>query len=205
MSLVFVFEIIGTFVFAVSGASTAAAKKFDILGIAIIALVTAFGGGTLRDVMIGEQPVSWMRDMTYIYTIILAVVLSFFFLPQLMKLRRTLFLFDTIGLGMFTILGIEKSLAFGLSPVVSVMMGTVSAVFGGVIRDTLCNTVPLIFSGKIYATNCIAGGLVYLVADHAGLDQSINMVCTVALIIVLRTLALKLNWALPTISGHKKF
>ncbi len=203
MSLVYVFEIIGTFVFAVSGASTAAAKKFDILGIAIIAFVTSIGGGTLRDVMIGVQPVSWMLDMNYIYTIALAVGLSFFFLRQLMKLRRTLFLFDTIGLGLFTILGIERSLAFGLSPVVAVMMGTVSAVFGGVIRDILCNTVPLIFGGRIYATNCIVGGLVYLAADQAGLDQSINMVCTVTLIILLRTLAVKRNWSLPTISGGK--
>lgn len=199
--LIYTLEIIGTFVFAVSGVSTAAAKKFDILGVVIIAFVTAIGGGTLRDVMIGVQPVSWMLDLNYIYTIILAVIMSFFFLPYLLKLRRTLFLFDAIGLGLFTILGLEKALAIGLSPVVAVMMGTVSAVFGGVLRDILCNTIPLIFGGRIYATNCIVGGIMYLILISNGVDKNITMIVTVALIIVLRVLAVKRNWSLPVIKS----
>jgi uncharacterized membrane protein YeiH len=197
--LIYALEIIGTFVFAVSGVSTAASKKFDILGVVIIAFVTAIGGGTLRDVMIGVQPVSWMLDLNYIYTIILAVIMSFFFLPYLLKLRKTLFLFDAIGLGLFTILGLEKALAIGLSPVVAIMMGTVSAVFGGVLRDILCNTVPLIFSGRIYASNCIAGGIVYLILITNGVDKNLTMLFTVSLIIILRVLAVRRNWSLPAI------
>jgi uncharacterized membrane protein YeiH len=127
--------------------------------------------------------------------------MSFFFLPYLLKLRRTLFLFDAIGLGLFTILGLEKALAIGLSPVVAVMMGTVSAVFGGVLRDILCNTIPLIFGGRIYATNCIVGGIMYLILISNGVDKNITMIVTVALIIVLRVLAVKRNWSLPIIKS----
>lgn len=198
LNLIYILEIIGTFVFAVSGVSTAAAKRFDVLGVVIIAFVTSIGGGTLRDIMIGVQPVSWMLDINYVYTIAIAVFLSFFFLKYLLKLRRTLFLFDTIGLGIFTILGLERALAFGLSPVVAVMMGTVSAVFGGVIRDILSNTVPLIFGGQIYASTCVVGGIAFLVMDHCGLTRDLSMIFTVLIIVLLRILAVRGSWSLPT-------
>jgi len=199
IDLVYIFEIIGTFVFAVSGVSTAASKRFDIVGVSIIAFVTAIGGGTLRDVMIGVQPVSWMLDQNYIYTIIGAIGLSFFFLPYLLKLRKTLFLFDTIGLGLFTILGLETALAAGLTPVVAIMMGTVSAVFGGVLRDILSNAIPLIFGGRLYASICVIGGVMYLLLTEMGLSKSTTMVTTLFFIIILRSLSVKFNWSLPQI------
>lgn len=199
VNLIYILEIIGTFVFAVSGVSTAASKRFDIVGVSIIAFVTAIGGGTLRDVMIGVQPVSWMLDQNYIYTIIAAIGLSFFFLPYLLKLRKTLFLFDTIGLGLFAILGLEKAMAAGLSPVVGVMMGTVSAVFGGVLRDILSNSVPLIFGGRLYASICVIGGGVYLLLIELEVPKYATMVSTVFLIIILRSLSVKYNWSLPQI------
>ncbi len=204
VTTLYIFEIIGTFVFAVSGVSTAAAKKFDILGVSVIAFVTAIGGGTLRDVMIGVQPVGWMLDSNFVYTIILAIILSFFFLPKLLKLRKTLFIFDSVGLAIFTILGMETALAIGLSALVAIMMGTVSAVFGGVIRDILSNTVPLIFGGQMYASICVIGAVAYLILVHFGLPQDIAMVCTISLIIVLRTLAVKRNWSLPVIHFNAK-
>jgi uncharacterized membrane protein YeiH len=203
INTIYILEIIGTFVFAVSGVSTAAAKRFDILGVSIIAFVTAIGGGTLRDIMIGVQPVSWMLDPYYIFTILGAVFLSIFFLPFLLKLRRTLFIFDSIGLALFTILGLENALEIGLSPIVAVMMGTVSAVFGGVLRDVLTNTVPLIFGGKLYASICVIGGGVYLAMDYFELQKNLAMVCTVAFIILLRTLAVKRDWSLPVIKLEK--
>lgn len=198
-NLIYVFEIIGTFVFAVSGVSTAASKRFDIVGVSIIAFVTAIGGGTLRDVMIGVQPVSWMLDQNYIYTIIAAIGLSFFFLPYLLKLRKTLFLFDTIGLGLFAILGLEKAMAAGLSPVVGVMMGTVSAVFGGVLRDILSNSVPLIFGGRLYASICVIGGGIYLLLIEMEVPKYATMISTVFLIIILRSISVKYEWSLPQI------
>ena len=199
IDLVFILELIGTFVFAVSGVSTAASKKFDIVGVTIIAMVTAIGGGTLRDVMIGFQPVSWMRDLSYLYAIFTAIGLSFFFLPYLLKLRKTLFLFDTIGLGLFTILGLEKAMSVGLSPLICVMMGTVSAVFGGVLRDILSHTVPLIFGGKLYASICVIGGIAYLLLEYFGIPKDLAMVSTVLLIIGLRSLAVRKEWSLPVI------
>jgi len=197
--LIYVLEIIGTFVFAVSGVSTASSKQFDIMGVSVIALVTAIGGGTLRDVMIGYTPVSWMKDLSYIYTIGTAIILSFFFLPYLLKLRKTLFLFDTIGLGLFTILGIEKCMALSLPPLVCVMMGTVSAVFGGVLRDILSGTVPLIFGGKLYASICVIGGFFYFLLIYFNQSNDLAMLITVGFIIVLRSLAVRFNWSLPKI------
>ena len=199
LDLIFILEIIGTFVFAVSGVSTAASKQFDIMGVSVIALVTAIGGGTLRDVMIGETPVAWMQNLTYIYTIGAAILLSFFFLPALLKLRKTLFLFDTIGLGLFTILGIEKCMALGLPPLVCVMMGTVSAVFGGVLRDILSGTVPLIFGGKLYASICVIGGVVYFILLRLGLSNDLAMLVNVSFIIVLRSASVRFDWSLPKI------
>lgn len=197
MDFIYAIDLIGTFVFAISGTLTAAEKKFDLFGAAIIALVTAVGGGTIRDLLIGSQPVGWMQNPHYLALIGLAVPVSFFLKKYILKLRRTMFLFDTIGIGLFTILGLQKTLAFGLSPVIAVMMGTVSAVFGGVLRDILCNEIPLIFRQEIYATACLAGAILFLILKKAGLDSDLNMLLTILLIIVIRTLAVKRHWRMP--------
>ena len=115
----------------------------------------------------------------------------------MLKLRRTLFLFDTIGIGLFTILGLQKTLDHGIAPLIAVMMGAVSAVFGGVVRDTLCNEIPLIFRKEIYATACIAGGLLYLALKHSTLSTDLNIALTVLFTILLRSLAVRYKWTLP--------
>lgn len=199
MDLIYFFDLAGTLVFAISGVLTAANKKFDIFGAFVIAFVTAVGGGTLRDMMIGSHPVGWMTDLNYLILIGIAVPVSYLFRSFIQRLRRTMFLFDTIGIGLFTILGLQKTLELGLSPVVALLMGTVSAVFGGVVRDTLCNEIPLIFRREIYATACLAGGLLYLSlrAFEVGYHWSVSV--TVLFIIVLRILAVKKSWALPVV------
>ena len=159
---IYAIDIAGTFVFAISGALAASEKRFDIFGAGILALVTAVGGGTLRDVLIGSTPVGWMQDLNYLIVIGAAVVISFFGKTYILKLRRTLFLFDTIGIALFTLLGLQKTLALGLSPVIAILMGVVSAVFGGVLRDVLSNVEPLIFRKEIYATACLAGGVLFV-------------------------------------------
>jgi len=136
MNLIYVLDLIGTFVFAISGTLAAVEKRFDLFGAAVLAFVTAVGGGTLRDLLIGNTPVGWMRDLNYLLCIGLAIPLSFFFHTYIQRLRKTMFLFDTIGIGLFTILGLKTTLGIGLSPVIAVMMGTVSAVFGGEEWDT---------------------------------------------------------------------
>jgi uncharacterized membrane protein YeiH len=199
MNLVYGLDLIGTFVFALSGAATAAEKKFDLFGAFVIALVTAVGGGTLRDVLIGSTPVGWMKDHNYLFAIGLAIGVFIFFKNAILRLRRTMFLFDSIGIGLFTILGLQKALDLELSPLISLMMGTTSAVFGGVVRDILCNEIPLIFRKEIYATACLSGGAIYLVLKHLGVDYHANLILTVGFIIVLRVLAVKRHWGLPVV------
>jgi uncharacterized membrane protein YeiH len=187
-------DLIGTFVFAISGILTASGKGFDFFGVSVIAMVTAIGGGTLRDVLIGSTPVGWMEDLNYLFVILTGILFAFLFKKYIQRLRRTLFLFDTIGIGVFTILGLEKTLSLGLSPVIAVMMGTVSAVFGGVVRDLLSNVVPLIFRKEIYATVCLLGGEIYLLLDHLETPRNLNISLTIGLIIVVRLLAVLRNW-----------
>lgn len=190
---------IGTLVFAISGALAASEKKFDIFGAYILAAVTAVGGGSLRDVLIGSTPVGWMKDTNYLLIIILAVPISIFFKSFILRLRKTMFLFDTIGIGLFTVLGLQKTIGVGLSPAIAVLMGAVSAVFGGVVRDVLSNEVPLIFRKEIYATACLAGGGIFLLADFFIHDVNISMLIAIGFIITIRTLAVLKNWELPLI------
>ena len=201
MTLIYLIDLIGTLVFAISGALAGANKRFDIFGASVIAFVTAVGGGTIRDILIGSQPVGWMKDLNYLWMIALGIVISYFFKTGIQRLRKTFFLFDTIGIGLFTILGLQKTLGLGLSPIIAVMMGTVSAVFGGVLRDTLSNEIPLIFRKEIYATACMAGGILYLGLAQLQLKEPINILCTVIFIIILRILAVRKKWSLPVLGN----
>lgn len=196
MSWVYTTDLIGTLVFAISGVLTAIRHKFDLVGSIIIGLVTAVGGGSLRDILIGETPVSWMRDSNYLFLVLLAVFLTYLFKNQILKLSKSMFLFDTLGLGMFTILGVEKTLDVGLSIPIALLMGSVSASFGGVIRDVLTNEVPLIFRKEIYASACILGGIVFLVLEHFSTYKNANMLLSMLFITVLRYLSVKRGWSL---------
>lgn len=195
----YLLDIIGTMAFAMSGALTAMNKKLDPFGVFIIAFVTAVGGGTLRDVMIGRTPVGWMRDLNYVYLIIIGFFLAVIFRKKLDRLRTSLFLFDTIGLGVFTLIGLEKGIETGLHPVICIALGTMTACFGGVIRDILCNDIPVIFRREIYATICIIGGIVFFGLKELNLDKDILYLITSLIIIVTRLMAVKFKWYLPAL------
>lgn len=197
MNLLYILDLLGTFVFAISGFLTASGKRFDLFGASVIAFVTAVGGGTIRDVLIGIQPVAWMLDLNYLYIILAAIILSSLFKKHIIKFKRTLFLFDTIGIGIFTIIGMQKTLGVDLHPIIAILMGTTSAVFGGVLRDILSGEIPLIFRKEIYATACILGASIFLLADYFIGQANIVILLTVAVIIALRLLAIKYKWALP--------
>ncbi|KVV14131.1 trimeric intracellular cation channel family protein [Flavobacterium sp. TMP13] len=192
-------DLIGTMAFAMSGALTAMNKKLDPFGVFIIAFVTAVGGGTLRDVLIGRTPVGWMLNLEYVYIIILAFFLSILFRKKFDKLRTSLFLFDTIGLGVFTLIGLEKGINVGLHPVICIAIGTMTACFGGVTRDILCNDIPVIFHKEIYATICIIGGIVFFALKEFNLNNDILYLITSIVIIVLRLMAVKFKWYLPSL------
>ena len=194
-------DIIGTMAFAMSGALTAMSKKMDPFGVFIIAFVTAVGGGTLRDVMIGRTPVGWMLDLQYVYIIIIGYVLAIIFRKKFDRLRTSLFLFDTIGLGVFTLIGLEKGINIGLHPVICIALGTMTACFGGVIRDILCTDIPVIFSREIYATICILGGIVFFVLREFNLENDVLYLVTSLVIISVRLMAVKFKWYLPTLEN----
>lgn len=195
-------DIIGTMAFAMSGALTAMHKKLDPFGVFIIAFVTAVGGGTLRDVMIGRTPVGWMRDLNYVYVIIIGFLLAIIFRKKFDRLRTSLFLFDTIGLGVFTLIGLEKGINIGLHPVICIAIGTMTACFGGVIRDILCTEIPVIFRKEIYATICILGGIVFFMLKKLNLDNDILYLATSLFIIAVRLMAVKFKWYLSPLE-HK--
>ena len=191
-------DIIGTLAFAISGALTGWHKKLDPFGVFIIAFVTALGGGTLRDVLIGKAPVGWMLDLTYVYVIILGFVATIILKKRLEKLRISLFLFDTIGLGIFTIIGIEKGIDVGLHPIICIALGTMTASFGGVIRDILCNEIPVIFRKEIYATISISGGVLFFTLNEFSLNTDVLYLVTSLFMIAFRLLAVKNKWYLPS-------
>jgi uncharacterized membrane protein YeiH len=193
-------DIIGTMAFAMSGALTAMHKKLDPFGIFIIAFVTAVGGGTLRDIMIGRTPVGWMLDLNYVYVIIVGFILAILFRKKFDRLRTSLFFFDTIGLGVFTLIGLEKGINIGLHPVICIALGTMTACFGGVIRDILCTEIPVIFRKEIYATICIFGGIVFFMLRKLNLEADILYLTTSLFIISVRLMAVKFKWYLPPLS-----
>ena len=195
-------DIIGTIAFALSGALTAMSKKLDLFGVFIIAFVTAVGGGTLRDVMIGTTPVGWMLDLEYVYVICLSFGLALLFRKKFERLRTSLFLFDTIGLGVFTLIGLEKGINIGLHPIVCIALGTMTACFGGVIRDILCAEIPVIFRKEIYATICILGGIIFFILRKFNLDNDILYLISSLVIIVVRLMAVKFKWYLPTLENN---
>lgn len=175
--LYFVIDILGTIAFAISGVIVAMDKRLDLFGVFIIAFVTAVGGGTLRDILLGSTPVIWLQDIVYLYTIVGSVLVAILFRNQLKYVRRSLFLFDTIGIG----------------------LGTITASFGGVIRDILCNEIPIIFRKEIYATACILGGLGYFLFKQIPVDNAYPFIGGILMVIGIRFLAVTFKIALPNI------
>jgi len=196
MDLITFIDYSGTLVFAISGVLAGVDRKFDLFGVFILGFVTAVGGGTLRDLLIGSTPVGWMQNEIYIYIILSALPICHIWKDVILKMKKGIFLFDTIGIGLFTILGLQKTLSLGLSPLIAVMMGVVSAVFGGVIRDVLSNRTPLIFREEIYASACLAGANLFLLFNLF-FSVDISMCISIAVVIVIRILAIKLHWSLP--------
>jgi uncharacterized membrane protein YeiH len=196
-SFLHIIEILGTFSFAVSGAFFAMEKKLDPFGVLILSFVTAIGGGTLRDVMIGNLPVGWLRDEVSTIVIFSAAFGTMLFGKYLQKLTTTLFIFDALGLGLFTIVGIEKAIELHFSIGVCIALGTITASFGGVIRDVLLNNVPLLFHKEIYAMASIAGGLAYFALTKSVLNDDVAKIICILLIFFIRIIAVQYKIMLP--------
>ncbi|OYZ01364.1 MAG: hypothetical protein B7Y37_06750 [Sphingobacteriia bacterium 28-36-52] len=193
-------DLVGTFAFAISGIKLASGKQVDWLGAYIIGLATAIGGGTIRDLLLGVTPF-WMLDSRYFITTGVALLATLVFKEKLFRWSNTLFLFDTIGLGLVTIVGITKSLAADFPFWVCIVMGAITGSIGGVIRDILLNEVPLLLQKDIYALACIAGGVVYFICHYFSLSTGLTEIIAASVVILIRVIAVKFHIQLPILKS----
>ena len=196
-------DYLGTFAFAISGIRSAEGKNFDLFGAYIVGLVTAIGGGTLRDLFLGVTPF-WMVQPSYLIVTGIALAASVLFYNATIHLRKTMILFDAIGLGLFVVVGIEKTLQLGFPFWVAIVMGMITGSVGGVIRDVLVNEVPLLFRRDIYALACAAGGVVYAICYYFYVSLPITRLAAAGTVIATRLLALRYNIQLPEFKGRSK-
>ena len=197
-----ILDFIGTFAFAISGIRLASAKRFDWFGAYVVGLATAIGGGTIRDVLLDVTP-AWMLDPIYLICTGLALGWVILFGRHLIHLYNTFFIFDSIGLALFTVVGVEKSITLGYPFWVAIIMGSITGAAGGVIRDVFINEIPLIFRKEIYAMACVAGGVVYWLCSLLGLEAFICQTAGGVAVFLTRVLAVKYKICLPVLSGQE--
>lgn len=196
-----IIEFIGTFAFAISGIRLASAKQFDWFGAYVVGLATAIGGGTIRDLLLGVTPF-WMTTPVYIICSALALLWVIFWGKLLIRLHNTFFIFDSIGLALFTVVGVGKTLALGYPFWVAIIMGSITGAAGGVIRDVFINEIPLIFRKEIYAVACVAGGLIYWLSSLLELTPMLMQIFSGITVFIVRLLAVKYQICLPILKGH---
>ena len=193
----FIIEFLGMISFVMSGAFAAMQKRLDPLGVLIVAFVTTIGGGTIRDLLL-DIPAFWMHDLWYIYMILVVTIIAIIFKSIEKNFQVPLSIFDSFGLGLYTIVGIQKGLNAGLNPVICVTLGTITGCFGGILRDILLNRIPLIFRKEIYASACIVGGSIFLLMRiYTSIPYIFVHIFTILLIVLIRTLAVKYQWEFP--------
>lgn len=201
MSFITVIDYIGTFAFAISGIRLASAKRFDWFGAYVVGFVTAVGGGTVRDVMLGYSPF-WMSNISYLLVTGFALLFVVCLRRYVVRLNNTFFIFDAIGLGLFTVVGVEKSLSAGFPMWVGIIMGTMTGAAGGMFRDIFINEVPLIFRKDIYAIACVCGGFIYYICHYAGLSPALTQLIAACSVILIRILAVRYGICLPALRGE---
>ena len=200
MTLLQVITYVGIFVFALTGAFKARSFKMDVFGCIVLAFVTAYGGGTLRDLLIGVKPVNWVNDNVALILVFAGTAFTFLLKENINRFKRTIFYTDAIGLGLFTAWGIEVALRNGLNDIYSLVMGVITATFGGLIADILCSAIPnLLKKGELYATACAVGGGIYLLLKHIPLEYNINLAVCIFVVVGIRIYSKRKRLMLPDI------
>lgn len=199
--MVDVIEALGTVAFAISGIRLASAKRFDWFGAIVVGFVTAIGGGTMRDVLLDVTPF-WMQSSLYIWCTLFAFMIVAFFRRILVHLDNTIFWFDCIGLGLFVVVGYEKTMMLGYPVWVCVFMATITGIVGGMIRDILINEIPIIFTQELYAVACIIGGIIFALLMYFGVGLEVTEVITAVSVVIIRILATRFGWRLPTLKDE---
>lgn len=200
MDFVTIIDYIGTFAFAISGVRLAARKNFDIFGAYVVGFVTAVGGGTIRDLMLSLTPF-WMLQPSYIIVTAIALLTVIIFKKWIVRLEYTFFFFDALGLGLFTVVGVDKTLAAGFPMWVAMIMGCITGAAGGMLRDIFINEIPLIFRKDIYAMACIGGGLIYWLCRRLGAPMIIVQSVAAFSVVLIRVLCVHFKINLPSLSG----
>ena len=195
-----ILEFAGTVVFAISGIRLAAAKEFDWFGAVVVGFVTAIGGGTVRDLLLDVTPF-WMLNPIYLICSVIGLIIVIIFSKKLVRLDTPFFIFDTIGLALFVVVGLEKTIQLGFPFWVAIVMGTITGIIGGVLRDVLINEIPLVFRKEIYALACVFGGIVFWICNISGLTDVVCQIITSISIFVTRILAVKFQWGLPKLKN----
>lgn len=192
----------GTFAFAISGIRLASAKQFDWFGAYVVGVVTAVGGGTIRDILLNSTPF-WMEEASYLIVSGLALLFVIAFRKYVIRLNNTFFIFDAIGLGLFVVVGVAKTLEYGFPMWVAIVMGTITGSFGGMSRDILINEEPLVFRKDIYALACVFGGIVYYACLKMGLSTSLTQLCSAVSVFVMRIVAVRYHISVPVLKGEE--
>jgi len=204
MTFLYALDLLGTAAFAASGALAGIRREMDIFGVLMLGLVTATGGGTLRDLLLGDTPPFIFKDETYLYLSVAVSLAVFILHRQLDFLQHPLIYFDAVGLGTFVVIGTGKAISFKLGFFGAVMMGVITATAGGMIRDLLSNRIPLVLQKEVYASACLAGGaLLYLLHQYTRLPHTWSLLAAASTVIVLRLLAVQHNWSLPRASASR--
>lgn len=197
MDLLYTLDLLGTAAFAASGALAGMRRGMDLFGVLVLGLVTATGGGTLRDLMLGDTPPFIFKDETYLYLSIAVSLAVFTFRGSMHMLQHPLLYFDAVGLGTFVVIGTGKALDFQMGFIGSVMMGVMTATAGGMMRDVLSTQVPLVLQREVYASAALAGGALFYLLHHNGVPHNWVLLISAVTVIVLRLLAIHYNWSLP--------
>ena len=200
-----VLDLAGVFVFALAGALAAVRARFDVIGLVVVAMVSSIGGGLVRDVLLGIEPPLALRDWRYLAVPTAAAALAWWLHPRLARLRRSVRVADALGLGFFSVSGTATALAAGLAAPQACLLGVLTGVGGGVIRDVLLREVPLVLSdGQFYAVAALAGALLVAVAWELEVYGLVAAAAGVALVVVLRLLTLGLRWRLPVPADQRR-
>lgn len=199
-SLIYLFDMIGIVACSVSGTILAKHKKFDVFGCLLVSIVTAIGGGTVRDVILNRHPLFWMVDMSYLTVItVSSLVMQIFFHPNSRRVNKFLRLSDTIGLSAFTLIGIKVADSMGTNVPVALLLGVITIIVGGIIRDMICNEIPLVLQQEIYITAALTGGMLYFALHNLGVAEWVTDIATMSTIFTLRMLAIRYDWQFPTL------
>lgn len=197
MNLLYLLDLIGTVAFAASGAWAGVRRGMDLFGVLVLGMVTAIGGGTLRDLLLGDLPPFCLRNEIYLWIPVVVALLVFLSHRILPKIEQPLLYLDAIGLGTFVVIGTSKAIAFQSGPLAAVLMGVMTGTAGGVFRDILSNRVPLIMRREIYASACIIGGSLLVMLEQLPIPTEMSSIIAASSVILLRVLAIQFNWSLP--------